>query len=320
MFVHLIRRLGPGLIAAGVLLIGAPGAAAYVYWTEAGNSVGRSGLDGSAANTKLIPKPACAVTVGAGHIYWRTKTGLGRAKVDGSNIQSSFVHLSKRTIRTCNLAFAGNHVFFSYFGLSGGGGHRGGGGRGGRAPDAHSSAGQPVCYIARVNANGTGLKPKFIQPGSICPSRGFAVSGRYLYYLADLAGFNLKLGVVRVKLSGGRPHVLLTRRLNTSESGIAVAGGHIFWDTGTNIARADLGGKHVNTKFIRGEGGSSGGTCGLAAAKGHLFWGDSSFRPDEIGTVDSAKLDGTGVNHNLLTTSSANLPCVGAADGLGPPP
>jgi hypothetical protein len=320
MLVQLVRRSAPGLIVAGLLLVAVPAASAYVYWSWGSSAIGRSGLDGSAPNLKFIPQSNCTLTVGAGHVYWRTKNGLGRAKLDGSGIQSSFVHLSGRTIRTCNLAVAGNHVFFSYFRVPGGGGHRGGGGRGGRAPDAYSSAGGPVCYIARVNASGTGLKPKFIQPGSICPTRGFAVGGRYLYYLADLAGFNLKLGVARVKLSGGHPRVLLTRPLQTTENGIAVAGGHIFWDTGSHIARSDLSGKHVNTKFIPGEGGTGGQTCGLASAKGHLFWGDSSFRPDEISTVDGAKLDGTDVKHNIVNTASSTFLCVHAADGLGPLP
>jgi hypothetical protein len=294
-----VRSFAAVLVTAGVLLA-APAASAYVYWTDQ-SAVGRAGLDGSSPNEKFVAASRpCSVAVNSSHMFWATKNAIYAGALRGGG-GHKIVNTKFGVTHTCSFAAASNHLFWSYF--------------------ASEARGGLNCFIARVDANGHGLKRTYINEGSLCEGGGIVASGKYLYYLTDVAGRGAgQLAIVRVPLSGGKPHVLYHQKFNIGTQGIAVASRHIYWDNNNHIGRVNLNGGNPKPKFIaRSTGGTQGGSCGLAAAGGRLYWGDASYREGtEVYAIDSAKLNGSSVNYNLLSHLKYYA-CVQAADGLGPP-
>lgn len=93
-------RWGVGAIAAAILLLIAAAlpasASAYVYWVnEETESIGRTGLDGSAANPSVVSGlgTPTGVAVDGSHIYWSDSTtdSVGRANLDGSDPIPAFI-------------------------------------------------------------------------------------------------------------------------------------------------------------------------------------------------------------------------------------
>jgi hypothetical protein len=275
-------------------------ASAYVYWTDSWG-VGRAGLDGSNPNEKFVAagRP-CSAAVNSSHIFWATKSVIYAGNLNGTGAHQ-LVSSKFGVTHTCSLAIASTHLFWSYYQTAGRGLLR--------------------CFLARVDTNGRDLKKTYINEGSLCEDGGIVANGKYLYYLTNVANVQpQQLAIVRVPWSGGKPHVVYHQRFTIGTQGIAVSGGHIFWDTGNQIGRVNLNGSGAKPELVRKPtGGNYGKSCGLAIAGGHLYWGDSSYRGStEVFAIDSAKLDGSAVNYNLLTGLKQSA-CVSAGDGLGPP-
>ena len=92
-----------GLLAAVLLVLPlalAPRAEAYVYWnTESG--IGRANLDGTAIDESFIVlghPGAGSIAVDARHIYWIQNDGIGRAKLDGTGVDRRFIPESSDVI------------------------------------------------------------------------------------------------------------------------------------------------------------------------------------------------------------------------------
>jgi hypothetical protein len=297
---ELVRTFAAALAAAVALMV-APAASAYVYWTNQ-SAVGRAGLDGSSPNEKFVAASRpCSVALNPSHIFWATKNAIYTGSLNGAG-GHQLLSTEFGTTHTCPLAIAATHLFWNYFASQG---------RGGLS-----------CYLARVNTNGHSLKKTYINEGSLCESRGIVASGSFLYYLAEVTTVQtLQLAIVRVPLSGGRPHVLYHQRLDVASAGIVAAGGHLYWDNGSHIGRLNLNGGNPQPEFIRKTtAGTQGSSCGLAVAGGRLYWADASYRRGtEVYAIDSAALNGSSLNYKLLA-GLKYYSCVQAADGLGPPP
>lgn len=84
--VTLIKYLGP--VAGLAVLIGVPQASADV-------SIGRASVDGRELNRVFIDAPGSTqagdVAVGAGHIFWINGNSIGRADLDGLNVDPQFI-------------------------------------------------------------------------------------------------------------------------------------------------------------------------------------------------------------------------------------
>ena len=89
-----MRRLAVplvGLLLLVVTLALATRAEAFVYWANtAGDSIGRSNLDGTGVDRNFITGAhgPCAVAVDDRHVYWvNPSTGaIGRANLDGTGV------------------------------------------------------------------------------------------------------------------------------------------------------------------------------------------------------------------------------------------
>ena len=151
----------------------------YVYWTDPDNgTIGRAGLDGSGATDQFLAVyapcgpsgyPAASgpggVAVGAGHIYW-TNPGaytIGRANLDGSGINNSFISLTSAELQPAAIAISGSDLYWSDTPILGVGntiGHAQLDGNGALVPSSVNSS-----FITGVSTDAT-----------------LTVSGGYLYF------------------------------------------------------------------------------------------------------------------------------------------
>lgn len=134
----------------------------HIYWVGGGasgdESIGRADLDGTGIDRRFMTVPgADDVAVDAGHIYWTdASTGrIGRANLDGSDVQPDFVQAGKRLV---NLVVAGGHIFWLM--------------RDSRATSYHNSG-----WIGRSNDDGTGVTQNFIRAEVIGDSGGGSLGG-----------------------------------------------------------------------------------------------------------------------------------------------
>jgi virginiamycin B lyase len=262
-------------------------------------------------------------------VYWGDAGRIGRADLNGSNVNFSFI---TPVSQTCGMAVDGQHLYWAGWG--------------------------PPGYIGRANLNGTGADSTFISVAD--SARGLAVDGAHLYWTnwhwpnvsgtigrADLDGSNLDQSFIA---------------LAAQPIEVAVDGEHLYWTGGGNIGRADLDGSNVDPNFID----TPTGALGLAVNATHIFWTsggsegrigranlngtgvDESFitfgvdipdgwdNPAEVDVdgahiywanqvgpesgyprIGRADLDGTNVDQNFIF---AYFPCGVAVDALSTPP
>ena len=150
--------------------------------------------------------------------------------------------------------------------------------------------------IARANLDGSQVQLDLIeQPsGQILD---VAVDAAHIYWAsvwdehysisrASIDGANVEKNFIRIDAD------------HPVGEGLAVDSGHVYWatigtlDNAGAIARADIGGAHVDLNFIPGPDS----IAGVAVDAGHLYW--TNFFP---GAVWRANLDGTNVEPNFIT-------------------
>jgi hypothetical protein len=121
----------------------------HIYWTT-NSTIGRANLDGSNVDQSFIDgtSPGRGMAVEAPYLYWVTSSGIGRASIDGTGVDESFIRSADTH---SGVAVNAQHVFWGV---------------------AHESLGGSS--IGRANLDGTGVDPSFIT-GATFP-RGLAVS------------------------------------------------------------------------------------------------------------------------------------------------
>jgi hypothetical protein len=268
----------------------------YLYWANstpgygakpASTTLGRARLDGTGVEHSFVSgtgRTPCGVTLDRKHIYWTEALGIGRANRDGSGVNASFIPTPRTGGCSRSVAIAGSHIYWA----SGG-------------------------AIARANLDGTGVELHFIRglviPRSTSPISlgggpcGIAVAGKYIYWLNVVEGAT-QVTIGRANLDG----TSVNKRFITGVTpgcGIAVVKGYIYW---TNagfvksryaIGRANLDGTGVNQRFIR----TARIPCGVAVYHGHIYWGEwkspSAQHPST--TIGHANLNGSAVNNQFIT-------------------
>jgi hypothetical protein len=280
------------------------------------------------------------------HLYWANNTPawgakpaattIGRARLDGTGVEHSFVSGTGR--RPCGVALDRKHIYWAE--LQGGeigspdeGGAIGRANRDGTAVNASfiptpstgdcgvAIAGGHIYWatvdhgtIGRANVDGTGVDGQFISglaiPRSTSPISngggpcGIAVAGKYIYWIDFVEGAT-PVAIGRANLDGTGVNKRFIPGRPANGCGIAVAGGHIYW---TNagfvksrfaIGRANLDGTGVDHRFIR----TAGGPCGIAVYQGHIYWGEWKGSDDAHPgtTIGRANLDGSAVEHQFIT-------------------
>jgi hypothetical protein len=237
------------------------------------------------------------------HIYWANNTPgwgarpaattIGRARLDGTGVEHSFVSGAGR--RPCGVALDRKRIYW---------GELQGGEVG--SPDVGGA-------IGRANRDGSGVNARFIPPsaGGGC---GVAIAGSHMYWASGGS-------IARANVDGTGvddqfiPGLAIPRTSPTSlgggSCGLAVAGKYIYWMNNAEsskpvtIGRANLDGTDVNKRFIIGVTNG----CGIAVVGGHIYWTNAGFADSRHATdaIGRANLDGTGVNQRFIRTASR--PC-----------
>jgi virginiamycin B lyase len=206
--------------------------AAHVYWTNNAfprATIGRANLDGTGVDQSFIGgllSPA-GIAVDAAHVFWGDACevvvgpnacsgfgGIGRARLDGTGVDESFI----TDAGPSGVAVDAAHVYWV----------------------DNVELGSPT--IARANLDGTGVDHSFIA-GLDTPT-GVAVDAAHIYW-----GESNQRAIARANLDGtGIDGRFITR---VSATGVAVDGAQVYWGEASGaIGRAKLDGTGVDRSFI----------------------------------------------------------------------
>jgi hypothetical protein len=234
------------------------------------------------------------------HLYWANDTPgwgarpaattLGRARLDGTGVEQSFISNAGRL--PCGVALDRKHIYWG----------EALGGKVGRPAEGGA--------VGRANRDGSGVNANFIPtPGrGAC---GVAIAGSHIYWASGGAIARANVDGTGVDLQF-IPGLAIPRTSRTSlgggPCGVAVAAKYIYWvsraesSKPVTIGRARLDGTGVNKRFITDVTNS----CGIAVAGGHIYWTNSGFADSRHATdaIGRANLDGTGVNQRFIRTAS----------------
>ena len=315
-------RLGIAIVAATVgLLLAAPGAGAYVYWSayDSGNSkIGRADADGGNVNPELVKGIyfGQGVATDGSYVYWGESGSnpklaqIGRARSDGSEPNHAF----QQGATYCGIfdVVATTELFWLKSDCSG------------------LEFGWDIDRTALAGGGGSYTE---VGAGSfIC---GFDVDANYVYW-------SERHFIARAPLPG--PTLLDREWLDVgagvSPCAVAVDSGHVYWTTtqgaptfrGTNIGRAGISGDEgsVQSAFISGARFTN--LNGIDVANGFIYWtnGPGIVAGEVTGSIGRASLDGSGVAHffisplfnpNSIDVDSAGpKPAPPGDQGSGPPP
>jgi virginiamycin B lyase len=234
------------------------------------------GTPGSVFTSAPVNGPS-GIAVNATHIFWTngsavgsTKRSIGRAKLDGTEVNNAFISLTEGgSLR--GIAVNATHIFWTH----------------------------GTSSIGRAKLDGSEVNTAFIPSVS---AKAVAVNGTHIFW-SD-SGNNIG----RAKLDGSEVNKNFVVLPGTVSHGIALDASYVYWgDTegggvpGVNgrIGRAKLNGSEPNANFIT----ASDQPDHLAIAGGYIYWGDSG--DEKLGrTVGRAKLDGSEVNQRFLPGES----------------
>jgi hypothetical protein len=248
------RWMSVATLAAVAMLGVAARADAYIYWSTP-TGIGRANLDGSGVNQTFISgiQPFWVAVDGA-HIFWTDHDAgtIGRANLDGTGVNPQFIVGAHDPI---GITSDGTHVYWVN----------------------HSDA-----TISRARVDGTDLEPGFLSAGnpSFGPESGLdvAVDGAHVYWSSSLGEV---LGRSNLDGSG-----IVTDFIPdaTAPWGVDVDGAHIYWANGGAVGRANLDGTDVINGFIT----TGYSVSGMAVDHAHIYWSDY-----HLGKIGRANLDGT---------------------------
>ncbi len=247
-------------------------------------------------------KDACGGAVSSGalwlrglrHVYWSNSdegTTIGRADVDGSNVNQSFIGGASGLE---GVAVDANYVYW-----------------------ANNNSGT----IGRANLDGSNVNQSFIG-GVFCPG-GVAVDGNFVYWANFCTGT-----IGRANLDGSNPNQSFIGGASGSH-GVAVDANYVYWANSSTdtIGRANLDGSNPNQSFI---GGAS-GPLGVAVDANFVYWSNAnSFtigranldgsNPNQSFIGGASAPFGVAVDGNFVYWANQNSGTIGRAnlDGSNP--
>lgn len=208
---------GGGTLGGGVASDGR-----HLYWSLWWGGIARANLDGSGVDTAFLATPGQAGSLATDgvHIYWSVPndTRIGRARVDGSDVDPDFVVLDD-----------------------------------GGSPDGVAVDGASVYWtdnqlgrVGRVNVDGSGANPDWIQ-GADGPTH-LTVSGGWVYWANSGQS-----SIGRMRTDGGG---LNWNWVTTSSvpNGIAADARYVYWSepAANRIGRVTTAGSGADANFIGG--------------------------------------------------------------------
>lgn len=277
--------------AAALLLLAAPQAHAFIYWSNFGNAdrttIGRADDDGLNLNSDFVTgaNAPCGVAVDDHHLYWANygmgggASSIGRSDLDGNNLDQSFIPLSASAV--CGVAVDTSHLYWTATG--------------------HGSGGA----VGQADLAGTSPNESFI--GGTTGPCGVAVNTNNIFWANNGNGT-----IGRSDRAGGNVNQAFISGSPSSEPcGVDANDTNVFWanfNDGT-IGRAQVDGGGVNQSFITG----ADHPCGVAIDGAHVYWANFSS-----GTIGRADLDGNNVDQAFMTFPGN--PCGIAVTHTPPPP
>jgi len=234
-------------------------AGAYLYWAEDGTgSIWRANLDGEGAKQIVsgASRGACGVSVSGAYLYWANGTTIGRASLDGSGAEESFVPNAGTGANA--VAVTGQYIYWTESG----------------SPNPGGSA---MGAIGRAALDGSGANPSFISRAGT-DADGLAVSGGELYWGWSDQNDADDSWIAKAALDGSAPQEQFIHVVTTVEtavvSGVAVYGGYVYWGDNQfqSIGRAALDGSGASDHFLTG----TGQVTGIAVGPGEGGSGSSS--------------------------------------------
>jgi hypothetical protein len=203
-------------------------------------AIGRANIDGSSPQHSFIPTTAKWTAVDSGHVYWtNTAAGtIGRADIGGANSEPSFITGLENPE---GIAVDPGHIYWA------------------EARDYEEGHGT----IGRATLAGTGVEKEFIT-GAGDP-RGVAVSSEYVYWTN---GASTDIG--RATITGASPEQsFLSRGEGEQPWGIAVNATNLYWViSGSYIVKTNLGGGGESSAYAGEQ------ARGLAIDSNYLYWGE----------------------------------------------
>ncbi len=237
-------------------------------------------------------------------VYWvNYENGtIGRANLDGSGVDQSFITVPGSLTPTYGLAVNDRHIFWSGSGLIGRARLDGsgvdpdfitaapGGGESELALDGRHVYWANTVWLARANLDGTGVNQQWLAPQS-SNVQGLAVSEGNIYW-ADFQ--NSRIGNGSLSTLGVNP--LFIQPVADQPEGVAANGSHIYWSNGSanTIGRAGLDGTAIDQSFI-----PTSYAYGVELDGRHVFW--ANYDKSAIGR---ANLDGSGVDPAFIGGAS----------------
>ena len=243
----------------------------HVYWTTSG-AIGRANVDGTGANQSFITglSGPFGVAVDTSHVYW---ADFSADTIGRANLDGTGSNGSFITgaLDPASVAVDAGHIYWANFSL-----------------------GATTGSIGRANLDGTGVNQTFITTGDEALF-SVAVDASHIYWT------NSNLGTIgRANLDGtGVDQGFITISTSFDDHLVAVDAGHIYWSNNQadTIGRANIDGTGVNNSFITG----ASAPAGLAVDSGHVYWAST----DNTGRIGRANIDGTGVNDSFITGASS---------------
>ena len=339
----------------------------YIYWVNADTgSIGRANLDGTDVNQNFITQVGAdgGVAVDPGrydwdlnlvptdtHIYWTTGYGIGRANLDGTDVNVNFIDgLKQQPIDVAvynreldspsgwpfcwqeNLVWTaapwqGTTYTGALIGTA-------------WLPGCKCPSGPNACWVYEDWIYTLGNDANAIAAGATDSNDGSDDSGHV--YWSELLGQSIGRANVAESLPSVSENFITTATNYTTSEGVAVRQenfctdcGYIYWvnrsvlDRGGSIGRANLDGSDVNPNFINLLTGYSADTPQAVAVDpprddiwktpplittgAHIYWTQPNSN-----RIGRANLDGSGIDQSFIT--GAAKPWGIAVDAGGPPP
>jgi virginiamycin B lyase len=257
---------------------GGSSGSSFVYWPNTQiNAIGRDTIDGNPLNVNqsiiwlgdpLEHNGPTDVEVDGQHLYWAGESPIGRANLDGSNADLSFI---TPFLGPDEIAVDREHIYWA----------------------------DPVgAGIARANLDGSGVNDSFI-PG-VDATQGLAVDGAHIYWAERTAA---RIG--RANLDGSDVDQSFITGLRAPVEGVEVDGQYIYWADAAagTVGRATIDGNpaNVDASFIKG----AISPADVAVDYQHVYWANQFVGPPSGGgTIGRANLDGSDADQSFINADS----------------
>jgi hypothetical protein len=181
---------------AGSLVV----AAGHLFWSDDGFTIGRATERGTHVEPGYITTTERSrfVTVSGNYIYWSTASAIGRARIDGTEVDQSFIHVRKLPLSATEdaermVAAAGEIPvrIGGVWSIAAGEGHLFWENKSREA-------------IGRIRADGRFVEPAFIPRAGVLS--GLAIGANHLYWRTEPAPHSPEAWIASATVTGSQIH------------------------------------------------------------------------------------------------------------------